>query len=118
MRWRRRSGRFWVSLRPEIYRTTTRRNEICAAGIQYSDREGTMYCPSCGSPNAEASRYCIRCRNPLPIPQYGGGFAAGAGAEAAAPRMAPQPPPLDFGVVFPLRTWLADKPWNLPWVRG
>jgi RsiW-degrading membrane proteinase PrsW (M82 family) len=32
--------------------------------------------------------------------------------------MAPQQPSIDFGIVFPLRTWLADKPWNLPWVRG
>jgi protease PrsW len=77
-----------------------------------------MYCPSCGSPNAEASRVCVRCRNPLPIPQYGGGYAAGVGGQAASPRMAPQQTPLDFAVVFPLRTWLADKPWTMPWVRG
>jgi RsiW-degrading membrane proteinase PrsW (M82 family) len=31
--------------------------------------------------------------------------------------MSPRVPPLDFGVIFPLRTWLADQPWNLPWVR-
>ena len=75
-----------------------------------------MYCPSCGSPNAEGSRFCVRCRNPLPFLQSAG--SAAGGAQAAAPQMAPQPPPLDFGVIFPLRTWLADKPWNLPWVRG
>ena len=74
-----------------------------------------MYCPSCGSPNAEGIGFCVRCRTPLPVLQYGAGYAAGA---AAAPRMAPQQAPLDFAVVFPLRTWLADKPWNLPWVRG
>ena len=73
-----------------------------------------MYCPSCGSPNAEGSQYCIRCRNPLPAPRYAGGYG-----QAAAPSMAPPKPhpPLDFGAVFPVRTWLADKPWNLPWVR-
>ena len=76
-----------------------------------------MYCPSCGSPNLDGSQYCIRCRNPLPPPRpYPAGFAA-PGPQAAAPRMAPRPAPLDFGVVFPIRTWLADKPWNLPWVR-
>jgi RsiW-degrading membrane proteinase PrsW (M82 family) len=31
--------------------------------------------------------------------------------------MAPRQPPIDFGVIFPLRTWLKDQPWNLPWVR-
>jgi protease PrsW len=83
-----------------------------------------MYCPSCGSPNAVGSQLCVRCRNPLPAPRYVGGYAAGPGpqaagawAQAAAPRMAPPRPPLDFGAVFPIRTWLADKPWNLPWVR-
>src|SRR5438270_6799777 len=81
-----------------------------------SGGEGTMYCPSCGSPNAEGSPICVRCRNPLPAARYPG-FGAGAGPQAAAPRMAPQRPPIDFGVIFPVRTWLADKPWNLQWVR-
>jgi RsiW-degrading membrane proteinase PrsW (M82 family) len=80
-----------------------------------------MYCPSCGSPNAEGNQFCVRCRNPLPPPRpYAGAYAGGYGApgpQAAAPRMAPRQAPLDFGVVFPLRTWMADKPWNLPWVR-
>jgi RsiW-degrading membrane proteinase PrsW (M82 family) len=31
--------------------------------------------------------------------------------------MSPRQPPLDLALVFPLRTWMADKPWNLPWVR-
>jgi RsiW-degrading membrane proteinase PrsW (M82 family) len=31
--------------------------------------------------------------------------------------MAPRQAPLDFGVVFPLRSWMKDQPWNLPWVR-
>jgi len=81
-----------------------------------------MYCPSCGSPNAEGSTYCIRCRNPLPPPRppagaYPGGYYAPPYPHAAAPRMAPRQAPLDFDVVFPLRTWMADKPWSLPWVR-
>lgn len=76
-----------------------------------------MYCPSCGSPNVDGSPYCVRCRNPLPAPRYSGGFAAGP-APAAAPRMAPRQPPIDFGVIFPLGTWMRDRPWNLPWVRA
>ena len=32
--------------------------------------------------------------------------------------MPPRQAPLDFGVVFPLKDWLADKPWNNPLVRG
>ena len=78
-----------------------------------------MFCPSCGSPNAEGSQFCLRCRNPLPTLHYAGGYGARPGPQAAgaAPRMAPPRPPLDIGAVFPLRTWLADKPWDLPWVR-
>src|SRR5689334_11554623 len=87
----------------------------------FQSRSGTVYCPSCGSPNAEGSPVCLRCRNPLPPPRpYAGGYPGGyasPGAQAAAPRMAPRVPPLDFGVIFPLRTWLRDQPWNLPWVR-
>jgi RsiW-degrading membrane proteinase PrsW (M82 family) len=31
--------------------------------------------------------------------------------------MPPRQPPLDFSVIFPLRTWMADKPWNMSWVQ-
>src|SRR5262245_52414829 len=75
-----------------------------------------MYCPSCGWPNADGSHFCMRCRNPLRAPNPYGGYAS-PGPQAAAPQMAPRHPPLDFAAVFPLRMWLADKPWNLPWVR-
>lgn len=69
----------------------------------------------------EGSPVCIRCRNPLLPPRaYAGSYAGPYGApgpQAAAPRMAPRYPPLDIGLVFPLRAWLKEQPWNLPWVR-
>jgi len=71
-----------------------------------------MYCPQCGTPNADVARFCEKCGSPLaaagaapggaqpgPSP-YPGAGSVGAGPAAAGPAQSPPPyqgpPPTNF----------------------
>jgi RsiW-degrading membrane proteinase PrsW (M82 family) len=62
-----------------------------------------VICQRCGTGNFQTATVCAQC---------GGGLAI-----AAVSRTPAATGRFDYSLIFPVRQWLADRPWNRPWVR-
>jgi RsiW-degrading membrane proteinase PrsW (M82 family) len=76
-----------------------------------------LYCVNCGSSLA-GGRFCSICGTPVPGAAAAQTYSRPPAAQTnIAQKAVAEMKLIGFGNLFPYRDWLADKPWNLVWVR-
>src|SRR5580700_4732854 len=78
------------------------------------------FCTSCGGDVSSAAAFCGRCGAAVAGGPSGSGpvFERRTNAQSnLAQKAVDELKLIGFGNLLPYRDWLADKPWNLVWVR-
>lgn len=76
-----------------------------------------LYCSNCGAA-LSGGNFCVGCGTPAPSFGPGQTFARRVSAQSNTARKAVEQMKLiGFGNLLPYKDWLAEKPWNLFWVR-
>ena len=78
-----------------------------------------MNCTNCGSAVAVQAQFCAACGKPIRASaQAAAGPAAAAYAQAAAAKLVADIRSLKFSVLFPIESWISERPWTIGWVQA
>jgi RsiW-degrading membrane proteinase PrsW (M82 family) len=88
-----------------------------------------MFCPNCGAPVPDAGKFCVACGYQITAraqaAAVGVSSPAAAAVEqivhrahAAAGKLATDFRSLSYTTLFPLKSWLAEKPWTIGSIRA
>src|SRR5690242_15539190 len=93
-----------------------------------------MFCPNCGAAVPDGGKFCVACGALMAQAQAAAvgsppsvGLSPHAAAavenavhraQAAAGKLATDFRSLSFSTLFPLRSWVAEKPWNIAAIRA
>jgi len=76
-----------------------------------------MNCTNCGNPVGAQAQFCANCGNPLRAQPAASPTPARL-AQAAAGKLLADIRSLKFSALFPIESWVAERPWTIGWVQA